>query len=102
MSAWSPRRSTRELTVLSDPLLDTLPDLPLRLPLEGLLGSGGVGPSSLGVVGGDLLVDNVDSLGEGVALLLLDLLDNVLNISGAQHATIGKDLLGRPRRTGGW
>jgi hypothetical protein len=66
--------------VISNHLLDTLLDVPLGLPLEGLLGSGGVGPSSLGVVGGDLLVDDVDSLGEGVALLLLDLLDNVLKV----------------------
>jgi len=41
----------------------TLLDVPLGLPLEGLLGSGGIGPSSLGVIGGDLLVDNVDPPG---------------------------------------
>jgi hypothetical protein len=51
---------------------------PLWLPFENLLGSGGVGSSSLRVVDGHILVDNVDTLGERVALLFLDLLDNVL------------------------
>ena len=59
----------------------TLLDVPLGLPLKSLLGSGGIGPSSLGVIGGDLLVDDVDPLCEWVTLLLLNLLDNVLHVS---------------------
>lgn len=56
----------------------TLSDGPLGLPLELLLGSAGVGSSSLRVVDGHVLVDDADSLGKRVSLLLLDLLDNVL------------------------
>jgi hypothetical protein len=63
---------------LPDHLLNTCPDGPLGLPLESLLGTGCVGPSALGVVDGHVFVDDVDALGEGVALLLLNLLDDVL------------------------
>jgi hypothetical protein len=85
-------------TVISNHLLDldyqydftkqgkktyTLLDVPLGLPLKSLFGSGSIGPSSLGVIGRDLLVDDVDPLGEWVTLLLLDLLDNVLHVSSA-------------------
>ena len=64
--------------VVPDHLLDSLLDRPLGLPLESLLGSGGVRSSALRVVDGHLLVDNVDTLGEGVALFLLDRFNNVL------------------------
>ena len=57
-------------------LLDSLLDTPPRLPSEDLLGPGGVGPSLLGVVTGEVLVDDLDPPLEST-FLLLDLLDDV-------------------------
>ena len=85
--------------VVLDHLSDTLSDTVLRLPLEDLLGSRGVGSSSLGVVDRHVLVDDADSLGERVALLLLDLLDNVLRVSLLFKYQAKRDVLGQPRRT---
>ena len=56
-------------------------DIEPRLPLEALFSPGGVGPAALRVVGRDLLVNDVYALGERVALLLLNLLDNILLVS---------------------
>jgi len=44
-------------------------------------------------------VDDADSLSERVALLLLDLLDNVLRVSLLFRNQAKRDVLGRPRRT---
>jgi len=71
--------------IIPNHLLDTLPDGPLRLPLENLLGSSGVGSSSLRVVNGHILVDNVDPLGEWVALFLLNFLDDIPDSLGEFH-----------------
>ena len=67
--------------VVAHHLLDTLAHVELGLPLQDLLGTRSVGTTTLRVVGRHVLVDNVDALGERVALLLLHLLDNVLLIS---------------------
>jgi hypothetical protein len=68
--------------------LHSLTNVPLGLPLEGLLGSASVGSSTLRVVDGHVLVDDVDPLGEGVALLLLDLLNDVLQVSVERSAML--------------
>jgi hypothetical protein len=56
-----------------------LPNGPLRLPLKCFPGAGGLGTTALRVVDGHVLVNDPNTLGERVALLLLNLLDNVLS-----------------------
>jgi hypothetical protein len=62
--------------VVSDHLLNSLLNSPPGLPAQNLLGTGGVSPSLLGVITGQVLVDDVDPSLEGT-LLLLDLLDDI-------------------------
>lgn len=81
--------------VVSNHLLDTLPDGPPRLPLERLFGPGGVRSSSEGIILRKILVDDADPLGERVALFLLHFLDNVLKSAVAQHHATYPDSLGK-------
>jgi len=62
--------------VVSNHLLDSLLNSPPGLPSEDLFGPSGVSPSLLGVITGEVLVDDVDPSLEGT-LLLLDLLDGL-------------------------
>ena len=63
-SSASELASAKLLHVITHHLLDALADGPAWLPLELLLRPCGVGPSSLRVIDGYLLVDDLDPLGK--------------------------------------
>lgn len=70
----------------------TLSDVPLGLPLEDLLGTRGVGTTTLGVVNRHVLVDDVDTLGVLNTRLLLDLLNHVLLVNDIQSLIMHNSL----------
>lgn len=65
--------------VIADHLFEAHADVPAGLPLQRLLGAGGIGATLLGVIGRDGLVDDVDTASAFDAFFVLNLLHDVAN-----------------------